>query len=143
MVGYPHSAAFVFVSKSELSHLLPLLRSKLTVEHVLPQKPPAGSDWQRQFTREQQEHWLHRLGNLILLPGRLNSAASNKSFAGKRDAWQTMLEGRTVGMPLTDKVCQREQWDAEAAAEAQGEAVRLAFAVWRLHDVGATSATQH
>lgn len=112
-----------------------LARSALSVEHVLPQKPGSASDWGRHFSAEERAHWLHRLGNLVLLHGKLNAQASNKDFGAKKSAWQPLLQYDTHALPLTDRVCGLERWDAAEAAAAQREAVRHAFAAWRLHDV--------
>ncbi|MCA9156206.1 MAG: HNH endonuclease [Planctomycetales bacterium] len=50
----------------------------ITVEHVLPQNPKSGSQWERWFPNPAvREQWVHRLGNLALLSRRKNSSASN------------------------------------------------------------------
>lgn len=107
----------------------------LTVEHILPQKPAAGSDWEAHFSAQQRAHWVHRLGNLALLHGKLNPRAGNKEFAAKKAAWKPLLAYETHGLPLSERAFSLERWDAAAAQAAQEEAVRLAFDVWRLHDV--------
>lgn len=110
------------------------------MEHVLPQKPAAGSKWERLFSPEQREHWLHRLGNLVLLHGKANSRASNKDFAEKKGAYRPLVSFDTHGLPLSDKTVRCEQWDVAAVERAHSDAMRLALLAWRLHDVGEPTA---
>jgi hypothetical protein len=70
------------------SHAAPLnLPDEISVEHILPQNPDKASQWVRDFTEEQREQWLHRLGNLILLSRRKNTSMGNLDFAAKRDRY--------------------------------------------------------
>ncbi len=67
------------------SHAAPLnLPDEISVEHILPQTPSKNSQWNMDFTEEQQEEWRHRLGNLILLSRRKNASLGNLDFADKR-----------------------------------------------------------
>jgi hypothetical protein len=67
------------------SHAAPLnLPDEISVEHILPQTPSQTSQWVEDFTEEQRETWLHRLGNLVLLSRRKNSSLGNLDFADKR-----------------------------------------------------------
>ena len=52
----------------------------ITVEHVLPQNPSPGSQWNQDFNEEEAAQWTHRLGNLLLLNRRTNSRARNSDF---------------------------------------------------------------
>ncbi|MEX0695748.1 MAG: DUF262 domain-containing HNH endonuclease family protein, partial [Rhodospirillales bacterium] len=50
----------------------------ISVEHVCPQTIREGSQWDNWFEdRDEHTYWVHRLGNLLLLDRRKNSAASN------------------------------------------------------------------
>jgi hypothetical protein len=43
----------------------------VSVEHVLPQNPPSGSQWLTDFPNESdRDAWVHKLGNLVLLTRR-------------------------------------------------------------------------
>lgn len=47
----------------------------ISVEHVLPQNPAAGSQWETWFPSvEEREFWTHRLANLVLLAKSINSS---------------------------------------------------------------------
>lgn len=63
-----------------------VLRSKYAIEHVMPRKWlaawPLGSD----TTEAERDQAVHRLGNLTLLTGRLNSKVSNGPWIEKRAA---------------------------------------------------------
>jgi len=49
----------------------PVFRHKLiTIEHVLPQTPRAGSEWCEKFNPAERAEWTHRLANLVGSTGR-------------------------------------------------------------------------
>ncbi len=58
--------------------------SILSVEHILPQNPPANSMWRRWFTDQEIEEYRHKLGNLVLLNRRKNASLSNLDFEEKK-----------------------------------------------------------
>lgn len=61
----------------------------LSVEHVLPQRPPAGSGWRTAFPdSDTRESATHSLGNLVLLPIKSNEAVRNFDFDRKRAVYQ-------------------------------------------------------
>ncbi|WQZ38684.1 DUF262 domain-containing protein [Helicobacter pylori] len=54
------------------------------VEHILPQKPTLSSQWVKDFSEEEREHYTHSLANLTLLGGKKNTEASNLDFKDKK-----------------------------------------------------------
>lgn len=54
------------------------------VEHILPQKPTLSSQWAKDFSEEEREHYTHSLANLTLLGGKKNTKASNFDFKDKK-----------------------------------------------------------
>ncbi len=54
------------------------------VEHILPQKPDPSSQWAKDFSEEEREHYTHSLANLTLLGGERNIKASNLDFKDKK-----------------------------------------------------------
>ncbi len=54
------------------------------VEHILPQKPTLSSQWAKDFSEEEREHYTHSLANLTLLGGKKNIQASNLDFKDKK-----------------------------------------------------------
>jgi len=55
----------------------------LTVEHILPQNPAAGSQWMTDFTEEQRNELLHKVGNLVLITRRKNASQGRLDFVNK------------------------------------------------------------
>ncbi|GAA7759010.1 DUF262 domain-containing protein [Helicobacter pylori] len=56
----------------------------LHVEHILPQNPDPSSQWAKDFSEEEREHYTHSLANLTLLGGEKNTKASNLDFKDKK-----------------------------------------------------------
>ncbi|BAW50885.1 DUF262 domain-containing protein [Helicobacter pylori] len=59
----------------------------LHVEHILPQKPTLSSQWAKDFSEEEREHYMHSLANLTLLGGNKNSQALNLDFKEKKEIY--------------------------------------------------------
>lgn len=59
----------------------------ISIEHILPQNPAAGSKWISDFSDIERERWTHRMGNLILLSRRKNTAQSNLDYDQKREKY--------------------------------------------------------
>lgn len=82
----------------------------LSLEHVLPQTPPAASDWIKWFPDEdERDSWTHRLANLVPLHVRKNPAASNFDFATKKNVY---FKGKGTASPfiLTQEVRSEDSW---------------------------------
>lgn len=54
------------------------------VEHILPQKPKRGSQWNEDFDKEKREEWVNNIANLTLLKRKKNAQALNGDFDEKR-----------------------------------------------------------
>lgn len=84
--------------------------SSLSVEHVLPAKVGPNSAWARLIPdKDVRADVCHSLGNLTLLGGGANSAASNRDFAIKKETYQR-LEGAGL-TALTAEVMAEKHWD--------------------------------
>jgi len=59
----------------------------ISIEHILPQKPLDKSQWQLDFTEEEQLEWHNKLGNLTLISRRKNSSQSNKDYEAKKNKY--------------------------------------------------------
>lgn len=59
----------------------------ISIEHILPQTPDGGSQWVSDFTEQDREKWTNRLGNLILLSRRKNTAQSNLDYLQKKERY--------------------------------------------------------
>ncbi len=84
------------------SHAAPLnLPDEISVEHILPQTPSKTGQWVKDFTDDQQDTWLHRLGNLMLLSRRKNTSLGNLDFADKRVRY---FEDRVESLPNSQRL---------------------------------------
>ncbi|MCX7069380.1 MAG: DUF262 domain-containing HNH endonuclease family protein [Gammaproteobacteria bacterium] len=104
----------------------------LSLEHVLPQTPPAGSDWIKWFpVDDERDSWTHRLANLVPLHIRKNPAASNYDFATKKDVY---FKGKGKASPfiLTQEVRSEGDWTPELLAERQKRLVGVLENHWNL-----------
>ncbi len=103
----------------------------VTIEHVLPQNPKVGSQWETWFpnpaTRSQ---WVHRLGNLALLSRRKNSSASNYDFDKKKESYF-----RKDGMSpfqITTQVISEPEWTESILKSRQAMLLNKLLEVWQL-----------
>lgn len=85
-------------------------QNAVSLEHVLPQTPPDGSDWLQWFPdKDERDSWTHRLANLVPLDRNKNSSASNYDFGKKKDAY---FRGKGTASPfvLTQEVRSEGTW---------------------------------
>ena len=105
--------------------------SLLTIEHVLPQNPNAGSEWLVNFPdQEVRDRWIHRLANLVLLSKYKNPAASNYDFEYKKNKY--FSQDGDSSFVLTSQVRQEPVWTANVLETRQKKLVDRMFAVWEL-----------
>jgi len=107
-------------------------RRTMTVEHVLPRHPEAGSEWARWYpTAELHAKWIHRLGNLVLLTRYKNVAASNYDFA-KKKATYFAGHGGVSPFALTTQVLHEREWTPEVVERRQTDLIAHLRALWQL-----------
>lgn len=95
-----------------------------TVEHVLPQNPETG--WE-QFTDEDAEAMVYRIGNMALLAKGANKNIGNEAYAIKRPVLQAS------GFGLTQKLGEENaDWTPDRIAARQKLLAKLATAIWRI-----------
>ncbi|MDD3579455.1 MAG: DUF262 domain-containing HNH endonuclease family protein [Desulfobacca sp.] len=103
----------------------------LTVEHVLPQCPPADSKWLEWWPNEDERNSsVHRLGNLALLSRRKNSKASNFEFERKKKEY--FQRGGVSPFTLTTQVLQEPEWTPATVAKRQNNLLETLKKVWDL-----------
>ena len=104
----------------------------LSLEHVLPQTPPAASEWIKWFPDEdERDSWTHRLANLVPLHVRKNPAASNYDFATKKNVY---FKGKGTASPfiLTQEVRSEDTWTPVMLADRQKRLVGVLKKHWAL-----------
>lgn len=107
-----------------------VLPTDLTIEHVLPQEwsanwplPDGADPFQGRLDRDAAKH---RLGNLTLITGKLNSSASNAGWIAKRASLREVSV-----MRISTDIKDAETWD-EAAIARRGERLSaVAIGLWQ------------
>ncbi len=104
----------------------------LSLEHVLPQTPPAASDWIKWFPDEdERDSWIHRLANLVPLHVRKNPAASNFDFATKKNVY-FKGKGTASSFILTQEVRSEDSWTPALLVDRQKRLVGVLEKHWEL-----------
>jgi uncharacterized protein with ParB-like and HNH nuclease domain len=116
------------LSGGEAHYNLPVI----SIEHVLPQTPSGSSEWLVNFPDETKRASLvHRLGNLVLLSGRKNAAASNCDFDEKK-AKYFRGKGGVSHFALTTQVLSESAWTPDVIERRQRELLSKLVELWRL-----------
>jgi hypothetical protein len=103
-----------------------------SIEHVLPQNPAAGSEWLAWIPADMaRAHWVHRLGNLVLLSRHKNSEAQNYDFDKKKKKYFAGRSG-VINFALTTQVTTHAVWDAQTLQSRHDELLGRLAAHWRL-----------
>ncbi len=72
-----------FMTDEEKPHFI-AMDAETQVEHILPQNPKKGSQWNADFDKEKREKWVNDIANLTLLKRKKNAKALNGDFDEKR-----------------------------------------------------------
>jgi hypothetical protein len=96
---------------------------QLTLEHVLPERPEGN--WP-DFADDEVESYSRRLGNMVLLAQKPNSALRSAAFTVKRD---TFLSSQ---LRLTHEVGEEPEWGKQQIVDRQKRLAALAVKVWPL-----------
>lgn len=103
----------------------------VTVEHVCPQTIREDSQWDGWFSdRDVHAHWLHRLGNLVLLDRRKNPAASNWDLDRKKDIY--FVNGKSSPFSITQEARQAETWTPDDVKSRQKKLIARFATAWEL-----------
>ena len=103
----------------------------ISVEHVCPQTIEEGSQWDDWYkNRDDHDEWLHRLGNLVLLNRRKNSAARNWDLEVKKEKY--FAKDDLCPFLLTQQTLQVEEWTPEFLEERQYELIGQFAKTWGL-----------
>lgn len=95
-----------------------------SVEHVLPQNPETG--WE-QFSDEEAEAMVYRIGNMALLAKGANKDIGNAAYLAKRPAFQAS------GFGLTQKLAEENaDWTPERIEARQKLLAKFATSIWRI-----------
>ncbi len=110
-----------------------VLPTDLTIEHVLPQEwsanwplPEGADQFQGRLDRDAAKH---RLGNLTLITGKLNSSASNAGWIAKRASLRELSV-----MRISTDIRNAETWNEAAIAERGERLAAVAVGLWQRPD---------
>jgi hypothetical protein len=80
----------------------------MSVEHILPQNPQDTSQWCQDFTEEERVAWTNRLGNLVLISRRKNSAQGRSDYVDKKTKY---FKNNVETFPNSVRAMQNTKWD--------------------------------
>ncbi|GHQ49994.1 hypothetical protein VN1225_11650 [Helicobacter pylori] len=93
-----------------------VMDAETQVEHILPQKPKRGSQWDADFDKEKKEEWVNNIANLTLLKRKKNAQALNGDFDEKRKIYGGKDTSKVISCYDITKELYRdyEKWDEKS-----------------------------
>lgn len=83
---------------------------KLHIDHILPEEWEKKQYWKRKWTQEKADYWLNKIGNLTLLSGKKNIAASNEGFPQKKKIYKGKGIDGTTGFEISKRILKNSHW---------------------------------
>ncbi len=103
-----------------------------TIEHVLPQRPSATSEWRRWFPNaEDRNACIESLGNLVLISQKQNDKARNASFAEKKRIYATVDVAAPL-LAITSDVVEVDEWRRFEIEAREDRLLRVLEHLWGL-----------
>ncbi|GAA9079282.1 DUF262 domain-containing protein [Helicobacter pylori] len=104
-----------FMVDEEKPHFI-VMDAETQVEHVLPQNPKRGSQWDADFDKEKREEWVNNIANLTLLKRKKNAQALNGDFDEKRKIYGGKDTSKVISCYDITKELYRdyEKWDEKS-----------------------------
>lgn len=107
----------------------PVDGENVTVEHILPRKPDAGSQWKRDFPGpEDVPDYCHRIGNLAFLTREKNEIAGNSDYLVKA----FILAESGSKFVLSARASAETTWTKETIMRRGEELIELLLRPWQL-----------
>lgn len=102
--------------------------TKLHLEHVAPQRPSGKFDWKLKMKGDSNyREIIYRIGNLVLLPERMNKEASNFPFEKKKTIYSKNIRKLPT---LTKEIARIEDWNQSIVSERSKAISLIAAEVW-------------
>lgn len=99
-----------------------------TIEHVLPQRPTASSEWRKWFpSADERSQCTESLGNLVLITQSQNDKARNAMFSEKKKVFS---EGAVL--PITRDVLACDEWRRFEIDAREEHLFSIMRRVWRI-----------
>ena len=114
----------------EIARSVTLLEpSDYSIEHVLPLRPGAKSEWRRWFPDgEERESCTDSLGNLVIVTKSQNEKARNKEFARKREIYRG-FDDKPV-LAITRDALEASGWRAQEIRAREAKLMDLIRETW-------------
>jgi hypothetical protein len=96
-----------------------------SVEHIFPQKDPDGNWKSKGRQKVNPESFIHRLGNLLVLPPSINSKAGTKSFPDKVKVYKS-----AKGLHYVSNVMRSRDWNLTAIDKRERQLMKFAKEQW-------------
>ena len=107
-----------------------------SVEHVLPQRPGATSEWRRWYSDgEEREVCTESLGNLVAVTQKQNDRARNQEFYRKREIYRGMDDDPPV-LAITRDVVECNVWRAGDIRAREAKLLALMREIWGIDIAG-------
>jgi hypothetical protein len=125
----------------EITHSTTLLDpSDYSVEHVLPQRPGAASEWRRWFPdAEERELCTESIGNLVVVTQKQNDRARNQEFGRKREIYRGTVDDPPV-LPITRDAVEASVWRSAEIRDREQKLLGLVRDIWGIEVNGFLSA---
>ena len=108
-----------------------------SVEHVLPQRPGATSEWRRWFVdSEERESCIDSLGNLVAVTQKQNDRARNQEFARKQEIYRGTGDDTPV-LPITREAVEATSWRAPEIRAREARLLGIIGDIWDIEIAGA------
>ncbi|WRG35039.1 DUF262 domain-containing protein [Helicobacter pylori] len=92
-----------------------VMDAETQVEHVLPQNPKKGSQWNADFNKEKKEEWVNNIANLTLLKRKKNAQALNGDFDEKRKIYGGKDTSKVISCyDITKELRDYKKWDEKS-----------------------------
>ncbi len=102
-----------------------------TIEHVLPQRPAATSEWRRWFpAAEERARATESLGNLVLITQQQNDRARNASWSAKKEIYAAN-SARAPLLAITDDVLEVAEWRFADVDAREQRMIEMIDRIWR------------
>ncbi len=103
----------------------------ISIEHVLPQNPPATSKWCEWFpTQDERDRWVHRLGNLLLL-NQKQTAVPVTMISKRKNAY--FKKSGVSPFPLTTQAIGESEWSLKVVEQRQMSLLNKLKEVWGIN----------
>lgn len=135
---FEHSVRYDSFSRSEATYILSKIEGHLsgkynvkkftdaaTLEHILPQT--LTKEWKSDFSEEEHEKYLNRIGNLTILHGIPNKKIKNSSFQEKKKTYAQQTDIR-----ITKDLCKEKKWAKREIEGRSEDFAKIVSKIWNL-----------